>query len=958
MWSNLDPMTEIQDAAEPLDGVELSVDAIRATLDQLTQAVFLYRPIFYNGRIVDLEVVYCNRTALALPLSDGVVPGALASDTFVDVHLALRSAETAWAGGEPEVYPVVKRGLIDGSLSTIRFDISTGRSDDLVVQTSHDHSIDDQLEQSELRMRTVVQWLDKAIVLLEPLFDDEMRVVGSRPLFANHRVQRLDDLLAEHPSLSVSAPPIELIRRAWEEARPVKRSIDNLDGLDPMLPTVGVDLELERVGDVLIHVATDHTQRLLDARADEQTKRRFAATIEVITEAVGIFEPICDAAGEVIDFELVHANRPMSAFLPTGGRLSTVDVDDDDPISWGIAAMAEPGIPVRATISVPSVRRPGTISTVRVSVVASAGQVVVVGADITDLQNALARVTASDDMLRAVLDALAESVRVFDDAGRVILSNPSSIDLLGPAPTGNDLADESSPIPYEVCRPDGRPLEPSEWPLQRGQRGERVDDLIVGVRRGDDEERVCRVAVRPIADADDPERTRAVVVSAYDITESTRRAEQVAWISTHSPLTGMWNRLGLLEEASTHSMIIYGRFVVVWVRLSALESIRPTFGIDTAEAVVRSAATRVAEVASRHDGVAAHVADHEFVVVSPGDGYAARRLSDAVLEELSEPVGAAGVTLLLEPSIGTAIGRMTDDLRDVVQRAQAASWSADRRGVAQERWRDDIAAGQMRRVELLGDIRRALDEGEMRLHYQPKFDVSSRRLVGAEALVRWTRSGEGPVRPDEFIPAVEASGLAGGFTLWAIQRAIREWASVLDRHPGTSVAVNVPSQLLIDPAFARSVELELALGVPDVKLLLEVTERTVGADVAAIGAAIHRFANIGVDISIDDFGTGQSSLAYLRHLKPAEIKVDRTFVAGAADGSDPVGRSVLRACVDIGRAAGVTVCGEGVETDDEYSLLRELGCDTAQGFLLGRPAPIEDLPPPSEERLMSELTMG
>lgn len=936
MHPDLDLPTTTPTGAGLLDGAELSADVVRTTLDQLTQAVYLYRPIFCDGRIVDLEIVYCNRAALALPLTERIIPGALASDVFLDVHVALETAETAWAGGEPERYSVLRRGLVDGSLKTIRYEISTGRANDLLVQTSHDHTIDDQLEQSELRMRTVVEALDEAIVLLEPLFDDDLQVVGCRPLFANSSVRRLDALLTMRPELSLSAPPTELLRAAWDGNDPIDRSIDNLDEVDPTLPALAVDLRLERVGDVLVHVATDHTRRLLAAQAEGQAKRRFAATIDVIQEAVGVFEPIRDERGDVVDFELVHANASMSAWLATTGRLSTIETIEGDPVAWGKAALDAPGERVRATLSIRSLDQPDSIATISVSVVASEQQVVMVGADITEMQNALAAITASDDMLRAVLESLAESVRVFDADGEVILANQSSFDLLGIPP-----GPESTSHPYDVCAPDGSPLDEADWPLQRGQRGERVDDLVVGVQRPDDDLRICRVAVRPISEQGDSDRTRAVVVSAHDITESTRRAEQLAWISSHSTLTGMLNRLGLLDELSARPEVLEGGFIVAWARLSALESIRPTFGIETAEAAVRSAAARVRWVADSFHGHAAHMSDHEFVVIAPGSHVGASRLAEAVAKALSEPVGAAGVTLLIEPSIGTAIARRGEDPSDAMQHAQAASWAADQNGLAQERWRDDIAAGQMRRVELLGDVRRALDDGEMMLHYQPKLDVRSGHLVGSEALIRWTRPGDGPVRPDEFIPAVEASGLAGPFTLWAIRRAINEWGTVLDRHPETSVAVNVPSLLIVDPKFTRSVERELGAGVPDLKLVLEITERTVGADVESISAAIDRFAEFGVGISIDDFGTGQSSLAYLRHLHPTEIKVDRTFVAGAADGSDPVGRSVLQACVDIGRSAGVTVCGEGVETDAELALLDELGCDTAQGYLLGRPGPID-----------------
>gem|GEM_PF-2534785 len=245
-------------------------------------------------------------------------------------------------------------------------------------------------------------------------------------------------------------------------------------------------------------------------------------------------------------------------------------------------------------------------------------------------------------------------------------------------------------------------------------------------------------------------------------------------------------------------------------------------------------------------------------------------------------------------------------------------------------------------MELLGDIPRAMNAGEIFLRYQPKFDVQSGHLVGAEALARWTRPGEGAVSPDEFIPAIEASGTAFPFTIWVIEKALTEWADVRRMLTHATLSVNAPGQLIGDRKFATAVgELMTDLDVPRGVLMLEITERTVADSVEAIAQGIDRFAELGVGVSIDDVGTGQSSLEYLRRLRPSEIKVDRAFVAGA--GTDPIDRSVLKAYIDIGHAANLSVCVEGVETDAELDLLKSLGCTTVQGFLLARPGSIAEL---------------
>ena len=383
--------------------------------------------------------------------------------------------------------------------------------------------------------------------------------------------------------------------------------------------------------------------------------------------------------------------------------------------------------------------------------------------------------------------------------------------------------------------------------------------------------------------------------------------------------------------------------MTLWIRLRALDTIRPTFGFDAGDEVVCAAAERVDEIARSFRGIAAHPTNNELVVVAPGDYKVAKQLGAVLTARLSVPIEVAGASLPVDPSIGFAIsprhGRTPDDL---LHRAKTAAWTAEREGGGQIGWRADLGVEQIRRIELLGDIPRAIEAGELFLRYQPKFDVQTGRLVGAEALARWTRGSEGNVTPDEFIPAIEASGMAFPFTVWAIENALTEWASVLPALPNATIAVNVPGALIGDRKFASTVEaIVRRLEIPRGVLLLEITERTVANSINSIAHGIDRFAALGIGASIDDFGTGQSSLEYLRRLRPTEIKIDRAFVAGA--GTDPIDRSVLKACIDIGKAANLSVCGEGVETDAELDLLKSLGCNTVQGFLLARPGTMAEL---------------
>ena len=909
---------------------------VHLALEQLSQAVFLYRPAFDGDLIVDLEIIFCNETALALPPNSNILPGAWVSDVFSDHQVALDAAQQAWEGQTPSKYFAVRHGVVDGSFSTVRFEITTGRVGDMLLQTAHDLTVDDQLAQSEARLRAIVHSFDEAIVLFEPIFDDNVELIDTRTTFRNERAKTLDAHIAAASGATIS-PTLAELREVWNSNEPLLRRIDNLDGANPHLPSLALEIRLTRIDQCVVQMVRDHTDRQQATRAEDDANRRLATTLDAIGEGVGIFDPVYDTAGEVVDFVLSVANSAMLDVISVGQSSNVIPVEGGGSVAAGIQALQQPGEPITMTLTLTGT---DPMTRWRTSVVASGGQVVLVAADVTEMHDALARVTASDDMLRTVLESLAETVRVFDADGRLTYANRASIELLGEPSDNGDR-----PRAYIVSDVDGAPLAAHEHPLGRGLRGEVIDDLVLRIERPDlGDDRICRVAVRPISGVE-PSSPSAVVISAHDITEPTRYAAQLKWMSTHTAETGLLNRHGLIE-AMTHGRIGDGdgdEFVTLWIRLRALDTIRPTFGFDAGDEVVCAAAERVDEIARSFRGIAAHPTNNELVVVAPGDYKVAKQLGAVLTARLSVPIEVAGASLPVDPSIGFAIsprhGHTPDDL---LHRAKTAAWTAEREGGGQIGWRADLGVEQIRRIELLGDIPRAIEAGELFLRYQPKFDVQTGRLVGAEALARWTRGSEGNVTPDEFIPAIEASGMAFPFTVWAIENALTEWASVLPALPNATIAVNVPGALIGDRKFASTVEaIVRRLEIPRGVLLLEITERTVANSINSIAHGIDRFAALGIGASIDDFGTGQSSLEYLRRLRPTEIKIDRAFVAGA--GTDPIDRSVLKACIDIGKAANLSVCGEGVETDAELDLLKSLGCNTVQGFLLARPGTMAEL---------------
>lgn len=317
---------------------------------------------------------------------------------------------------------------------------------------------------------------------------------------------------------------------------------------------------------------------------------------------------------------------------------------------------------------------------------------------------------------------------------------------------------------------------------------------------------------------------------------------------------------------------------------------------------------------------------------------------DCAISALARPSSAGGVCVMAGPAAGVALapehGRQAETL---LRHAKTAAWTAQRTGVPIMSRHPHLDHDQMKRTSLLAEFDRALAENELYLDFQPKFDGPDMgHLAGAEALVRWQHPERGRIAPNDFIPAVEASGFCRPFTLWVLRSALESWRRVTEVAPGVTVAINVPVALISDPAFVAAFISEiLATGTDPTTVQVEITERGLGGSIDQLNTGLERLADVGVSVALDDFGTGQSSLAFLRRLRIQEVKIDRTFVEHLD--SDAPNRAVVAACVAIAAACSQSVCAEGVETAAEMETAIELGCHSVQGFHTGRPMTVEQL---------------
>jgi diguanylate cyclase len=317
-------------------------------------------------------------------------------------------------------------------------------------------------------------------------------------------------------------------------------------------------------------------------------------------------------------------------------------------------------------------------------------------------------------------------------------------------------------------------------------------------------------------------------------------------------------------------------------------------------------------------------------------------IAKRIRHALAQPFVAEGVSLELGGSIGVAFHPEDgDDVETLMQRADVAMYQAKEGATGVVRYSMQEDDSSLARLALAADLRRALENDEFVPYFQPKVDLRTGAVIGAEALLRWNHPTEAEISPDVFIPLAEQTGLIVPVTLQVISAAIRECSRWRARGRDLTVAVNLSARVLVDAALPDHVEeLCRCWDLPTRALVLEITESMIVDDPGRALPVIERLAELGVRLSIDDFGTGYSSLEYLKTLPVREMKIDRSFVAGMADDVRDV--AIVRHSVDLGRSLGLRVVAEGVETVEAHELLAAMGCDQAQGYYYSRPIPSEE----------------
>jgi diguanylate cyclase (GGDEF)-like protein len=424
-------------------------------------------------------------------------------------------------------------------------------------------------------------------------------------------------------------------------------------------------------------------------------------------------------------------------------------------------------------------------------------------------------------------------------------------------------------------------------------------------------------------------------------------AERFAHQALHDGLTGLPNRI-LLRDRTGQAIQGADRELVpaalLLLDLDRFKEVNDTLGHHYGDQLLVQVGQRL-QAALRQVDTVARLGGDEFAVLLPridateGAMAVAKKLQAA----FAEPFVLEGLALDVEASIGLAIyPDHGGDADELLQHADIAMYAAKETHAGFVLFDPQQDQHSPRRLTLLGELRRGIEQGQLVLHYQPKVDAHTGQVRGVEALVRWQHPQHGLVPPDEFIPLAEHTGLIAPLTHYVLDAALRQCRGWRQAGHELSVAVNVSTRRLLDLAFPDEVAGLLGdLEVPARLLVIEITESAIMADPQHALEVLSRLYEMGVQVAIDDFGTGYSSMAYLKNLPVHELKVDRSFVSQMTSSNrDAI---IVRSTVDLGRNLGLRVVAEGVEDQGTWRELDALGCDVIQGYYISRPVPANDL---------------
>jgi diguanylate cyclase (GGDEF)-like protein len=429
--------------------------------------------------------------------------------------------------------------------------------------------------------------------------------------------------------------------------------------------------------------------------------------------------------------------------------------------------------------------------------------------------------------------------------------------------------------------------------------------------------------------------------------QNARLVDRLRHEALHDNLTGLPNRV--LFQQRLADLLARQRpgdpqIAVMLIDLDRFKEINDTLGHATGDLLLQEVAARL--LGGVPDRVTvARLGGDEFALLDPAQSgpEGAVAMARSLREELHRPFAYQDLDLEVSATVGVAVapshGR---DASTLLRRADVAMYAAKNTALGVAAYGENLDEHSPRKLALVGELRSVIDNEGLALHYQPKVDMATGWVIGVEALVRWPHPVEGLIPPDEFIPIAERTGLIGPMTDFVLRSALAQCRRWEETGQHLSVAVNLSARSLLDADLVDDIARALRQsGVDPSMLVLEITETNVMSDAEYALRVLNRLSAMGVKLAIDDFGTGYSSLAYLKRLPVDEVKIDKSFVLNMQhDDNDAV---IVRSIIDLARNLGLRVVAEGVETTGAWDALRDMGCDIAQGYVISRPLPTDQL---------------
>jgi len=559
--------------------------------------------------------------------------------------------------------------------------------------------------------------------------------------------------------------------------------------------------------------------------------------------------------------------------------------------------------------------------------------------DISSRESTYRALRNAERRYRSLFDNAIEGIFRTSPDGRYLDANPALARIYG-FDSPLDLMNSLSDIGVQLYVDPGRRQGFIDAIQQQGS----VSGFESQVRRRDG--RLIWISENARAVHDELGRLVCYEGTVEDVTALREYKERIERQARYDDLTGLANRSLLrerLHEVVREAEAAQMRFAVVFVDLDRFKQINDSLGHQAGDDLLRTMAERLREAAPRGSTIA-RVGGDEFVLLVGGiDEPSTGALTSDIMRATSESWNYQGKRIPVNASIGVAFypdhGR---DPESLLKNADAAMYLAkhQHQGSLQV-YSTELRRQLSERVEIEQRLREAIDRNQLLLHFQPRFAMSSGRITGVEALVRWQAPGGAGLYPASFITIAEETGLIVDIGRYVLRAACAQTRAWIDAgHTGLVVSINTSPRELQQERFAEQVEETLReFRLPAGSIELEITESMVVQDAARLVGLLHRLRGIGVRIAIDDFGTGYSNLRYLQSFPAQYLKIDRSFITDILRSAEDA--AIVRSIITLGHSLGMLVVGEGVETQGQMDLLRTLGCDEVQGFLLGRPVPAE-----------------